>query len=104
MGSGPVTGTFDLSIGDTYIRDIPSDVEDNVLEMLMEATFKDQGGLFCSWFSNTHLLTVVISTYMYCTCTVLVCTVHVHVQVCILDNYTMFAKIKHPLTTKLYTD
>ena len=55
MGSRPVTGTFDLSIGDTYVRDIPPDVEGDVLEMLMEATFKDQGGLFCIYLYSVDL-------------------------------------------------
>lgn len=39
-----MTGTFDLSLGDVYVRDIPADVDASILEMLLEANFEDQGG------------------------------------------------------------
>ena len=52
LGSPPVSGTFDLKINGRLVQDIPADVSANVLEMLLEANLKDEGGFVVSQMSD----------------------------------------------------
>ena len=52
LGSPPVTGTFDLKINGQLVKDIPAEVGADVLEMLLEANLKDEGGFEVSQMSD----------------------------------------------------
>ena len=47
-----MTGTFDLKINGQLVKDIPADVSADVLEMLLEANLKDEGGFEVSQLSD----------------------------------------------------
>ena len=43
-----MSGTFDLKIGNQFVKDIPSNIDADTLEMLLEANLKDEGGFLVS--------------------------------------------------------
>ena len=47
LGSASVDGTFELSFGGRSIRNIPADISNSDLEVLLEANFRDEEGTIC---------------------------------------------------------